>query len=212
MNSKPNFLARMAPRRVALVAVAAFALAVPASAQAGVLVASAPSCDAQTLSQPFLPWADPASYTLDNGGSFEGGAAGWTLSGASVVGGNEPYRVTGAGDSSSLSLPNGSSATSATICVGIEHPTLRLFARNTGSPLGTLRVDVLFEDAAGNVRSLTIGAVAAGSSWQPTVQMPVVANLLPLLPGDYTPVEFRFTPQGGNWQIDDVYVDPHSHP
>jgi hypothetical protein len=34
-------------------------------------------------------------------------------------------------------------------------------------------------------------------------------NLLPLLPGNYTPVEFRFTPQGGSWQLDDVYVDPH---
>ena len=37
----------------------------------------------------------------------------------------------------------------------------------------------------------------------------MVGNLLPLLPGDMTPVEFRFTPLlGGDWQIDDVYVDP----
>jgi hypothetical protein len=37
----------------------------------------------------------------------------------------------------------------------------------------------------------------------------VVANLLPLLPGAHTPVAFRFTPQlGGEWAIDDVYVDP----
>jgi hypothetical protein len=42
--------------------------------------------------------------------------------------------------------------------------------------------------------------------------MPLVVNLLPLLPGDYTPVAFEFTPQGygGNWRIDDVYVDPRS--
>ena len=34
---------------------------------------------------------------------------------------------------------------------------------------------------------------------------------LPLLPGERTPVAFRFTPQGkGTWSIDDVYVDPHA--
>ena len=33
-------------------------------------------------------------------------------------------------------------------------------------------------------------------------------SLLPLLPGDRTPVAFQFTPLLGDWQIDDVYVDP----
>ncbi len=194
---------------VAVVAALA-ALALPAAAQAGPLVASAPSCDEQQLSQPFLPWADPASYTLDRGGDFEAGGGGWMLTGgASVVAGNESFKVGGDSDSSSLSLPPGSSATSSTICVGLEHPDLRFFVRNTGSVLGSLRVDVLFEDASGAVRSLPIGSATAGSRWQPTLPMPVVANLLPLLPGEHTPVAFRFTPQGGNWSIDDVYVDPY---
>jgi len=36
-----------------------------------------------------------------------------------------------------------------------------------------------------------------------------VANLLPLLPGDHTPVALRFVPQGGgSWLVDDVYVYP----
>jgi hypothetical protein len=38
--------------------------------------------------------------------------------------------------------------------------------------------------------------------------MPIVVNLLPLLPGDHTAVAFRFS-TAGNWQIDDVYVDPY---
>jgi len=99
------------------------------------------------------------------------------------------------------------------MCVGIEHPTLRLVARNTGSLASLLLVQVLFEDAAGNVRSLPIGAVVAGSSWQPSLPMPVIANLLPLLPGSHTAVAFRFTPygSGGDWTIDDVYVDPWRH-
>jgi hypothetical protein len=50
--------------------------------------------------------------------------------------------------------------------------------------------------------------VLGGSAWQPTLPFPVVANLLPLLPGQMTPVAFRFTARGGAWRIDDVYIDP----
>jgi len=180
-----------------------------------VLVASAPSCDSQPLSQPFTPWLDYASYTPLPGGDFENAAAGWSLSsGASVAAGNEPFDVAGSGGASSLALSAGSSATSASICVGLEHPTIRLFARrrSTGllASLSTLRVDVLFETSAGAVATVPIGTVANGGSWQPTLPMLAVANLLPLLPGEHTPIALRFTAQGGDWSIDDVYVDPYA--
>ena len=48
-----------------------------------------------------------------------------------------------------------------------------------------------------------------GSSWHPTVPMPLIANILPLSHSDKTPVRFRFAPLLGSWQIDDVYVDPY---
>ena len=96
------------------------------------------------------------------------------------------------------------------MCVGIEHPTVRFFARRTsGWLLDSLKVEVLFEGAGGRVNSLPVGVVLAGGSWQPTLPYPVLASLLPLLPGEQTPVAFRFTPVGGaGWQIDDVFVDP----
>lgn len=192
---------------VALTAAAA-ALALPGSAQAGALVASAGDCAEQSLSQPFLPWADPAQYVLAPGGSAES-SSGWaSLSGASLAQGNEPWNVRDAQDHKSLSLPADASATTGTICVGIEHPTLRFFARGGGA-MDHLSVEVLFEDAGGEVHDLAIGTVAAGS-WSPTAVFPVVANLLPLLPGEHTPVAFRFTSHGtGTFQIDDVYVDPY---
>ena len=40
-------------------AVAAILVTAP-SAQAGLLVQTTEDCDAQELSQPFMPWADPA--------------------------------------------------------------------------------------------------------------------------------------------------------
>jgi hypothetical protein len=190
-------------------AAALTALIAPAGASAGALVASAPDCDGQALSQPFAPWLDPSQYTLNAGGDFESAASGWALDGgATVVAGNEPYHVTGADDSSSLKLPSGASATSSTICVGLEHPTLRLFARRATGFVATMSVEVLFEDATGEARSLTIGSVTGTGSWQPTSPMAVVANLLPLLPGEHTPVQFRFSALNGGLQIDDVYVDP----
>jgi hypothetical protein len=190
-------------------AAAVVALALPAAANAGQLTDQAPSCDTQVLSQPFLPWADVASYTLNPGGSFEDGAAGWSLNGASLAAGNESFNVTAAGDASSLALPAGSSAVSAPICVGIEHPDIRFFA--TASNLSArLSVEVLFEDGAGNILSAPIGAVTgASTAWAPTAPFPIVANLLPLLPGSHTAVAFRFRASGGSFRIDDLYVDPY---
>lgn len=179
------------------------------AASAGPLVSSATNCDEQSLSQTFLPWADVASYTLNPGGAFEKGAAGWSLNGAAVARGNEPFNVTSADDSNSLSIPLGASAISAPICVGIEHPDIRFFAK-ASNPNASLRVEVLFETASGDVVSAPIGAVTGSTSWGPTAPMPIVANLLTLLPGDHTAVAFRFTALGGCFRIDDVYVDPYS--
>ena len=200
------------PRRLALVLAGAAALfaGTATSAQAGVLVSSASSCDEASSSQVFLPWMDVANYFLAPGGDFESGAAGWsTTGGAGATGGNEPWNVTGGG-SSSLSLPDDSSATSPSICVGIEHPTIRFFAKSSGASLtSNLKVEVLFEDAAGNLHDLTIGRVPRGG-WDVTPAYLVTANLLTLLPGEHTAVAFRFTPEGtGDWTIDDVHVDPY---
>jgi hypothetical protein len=209
-------LTRRISRSLALVAaLAATAVAAP-SADAGVLVASADNCPDQTVDQAFLPWLDPMSYTLVPGGSLEDGAAGWSLNGASVVSGNEPWQVHGDGEGRSLKIPAGKSATTDTICVGLEHPTLRFFAKSSGNSLlgslvTALTVEVVFEDNAGGVHALPIGAVLPDSHWTPTLPYPILVNLLPLLPDDKTPVQFRFRAVGGaSWQIDDVYVDPHS--
>ena len=197
----------------ALTAAAALA-AGASSASAGVLVASAPDCASQSLSKTFLPWWDIADYTALSGGDFEGAGDGWTTTGgAAIAGGNEPYYVGSAGDAHSLSLPAGASATSPAICVGLSHPTIRFFVkRQSGGwlSLASLHVDVLFETSTGQVASLPIGTVGNDGSWEPTSPMLVVANLLPLLPGDRTPVAFRFTAQDADFSIDDVWVDPYS--
>jgi hypothetical protein len=194
-------------RRLAAAAVSFAALAIPASASAGALVADAPSCSAQNATQVFLPWADVANYVPAPGGNAES-TAGWKLTGgASIAVGNEPAQVGAPTDSSSLRLPPGASATTGTMCVGIEHPDLRFFATSTLGN-GTVQVETIFETASGDVASAPTGTATAGS-WAPTTVMPVAVALLPLLPGSHTPVQFRFTSTGTSAVvIDDVYVDP----
>jgi hypothetical protein len=192
----------------AAVATAALAVGAPA-ANAGLLVASAPDCSPKPLSKPFAPWGDQSDYTLAPGGSFEPGQGSWQLSGASVVAGNEPWKVRNAGDSKSLKLPPGASATSPVMCVGIEHPTLRLFARNNTALLSTLSVEVIFETSLGLKASLPVGVLLPSGQWKPSPRLLVLANLLPLLPGEHTPVQFRVRSVGlGTWWVDDFYVDP----
>ena len=183
------------------------------SASAGILVntESAKNCTTQVLEQPFKRWGDYAYYTLVPGGNFESGAPAWTLSGAKVVSGNETFYVRSTKDSRSLSLGASGVATSRPVCVGLEHTTMRFFARNTGLLTSTLAVEVLFETSLGAVLSLPIGVVPSlNTKWQVTLPLPVIANLLPLLPNQKTAIAFRFRAVGllGKWQIDDVYVDP----
>lgn len=206
-------------RRVLAAAVGAagvLALIAP-NANAGP-IGDAADCSAQRpLTQPFLPWADLANYALSPDGGFESGAGGWSLGGgATIVDGNSSRYANAAGDSRSLRVPSGSSATSAPMCVGLQWPTLRFFSRSSGTGLLSLMaVEVVVDDVlSGQPRSVLIGAVTPSGTWQPTLPMVMVVNTLGALTKDgLLPVAFRFTPIGsGTWQIDDVFVDPWRGP
>lgn len=208
--------ARVARRTRLLTAACAVigAAALPSTASAGILVESATSCEAQPLSQPFLPWLDVANYTPAPNGGLERGAADWKLNNAQVVDGNEPFDVADDNGTKSLKINAGGSATTRAMCVGLGHPTIRFVAKRTneglvGNLLSTLRIDVLYENHLGIVETLPVGVVSGTSQWQATAPFLMVVNLLPLLPGDHTPVAFRFVAQGpADWNVDNVFVDP----
>lgn len=199
-------------KRVLVLATAVAALLVPAApASAGLL----DGCGDRALERPFLGFLDPLAYTLVPGGDFES-SAGWTLTGgARIVDGNEPWKVHGASDSHSLSLPSGSSATSPPVCIHLLDPTVRFFGVNNGSLLSLMRVDVLYNDAGGRQRTLLAGLAPGTGTWLPTLPYLFLQNALQVLSLDglTTEVRFRFTPTNillgsGKWRIDDVYVDP----
>jgi len=107
------------------------------------------------------------------------------------------------------SLPDGGRATTADTCIGLDSPTLRFFARNDGDPDGRLAVSVTVDTLLGPV-TLPIGSVDGTDSWHPTHTFLLLANLtaLPIVNDGTASIRLRFTPHGGDWRIDDVYVDP----
>jgi hypothetical protein len=203
-------------RSVLAAAISAVAMGVlgPAgTASAGVLVQTATNCPTQAFSRPFSPWGDRHDYTLVPNGGLERGSTGWDLNGrAHVVSGNEPWQVSGGRDDSALDVPSGSSAETPTLCVGLEHPTVRFFARRTrGGFLGlsTLAVSAVVHLNGGGKLAVPVGVVLPNNRWRPTPAYLYLGNVLSVLASNSTPMSFRFTPLlGGEWQVDDVYVDP----
>src|SRR3954454_23632868 len=129
---------------VAVGALAALACVVP-QAQA--------ACPAKPVAQTFLPWIDLAYYQAAPDSGFEDGGS-WDLAGgATVVDGNQPYLA----GTRSLELPPGASATTAPICVPVAPPTIRFFARNSGSSLAPLTVTVQFKTLLGLQVELPVG-------------------------------------------------------
>lgn len=196
-------------RFTTLAVVAAGALAALPGTASAVIVERAPSCEPQPTTKAFAQWGDRRDYVLAPDGSFEAGASGWQLRGASVVPGNESFYIGGRSHSKSLQIDGGGTATSPEICVGLEHPTIRLFTRNNRLLLSALSVEVIVQTSVGLKVPVPIGVALPHNPWKPSPSYLVVANLLPLLPNNYTPVAFRFRAiGGGSWWIDDFYVDP----
>jgi hypothetical protein len=166
---------------------------------------TAARCEGRVIEQPFTAFEDTADYFLAPDGDFSAGAAGWNLDGAQVVAENEPWYVRGGDTAAAVRIESGASATSPTICVGQDDPTMRFFARSLGDPEGTLDVEVLYTDGDGIEQALTIGTITAASDWTAVAPLPITANSYEMT------VAFRFTAHGtdSTWLIDDVYVDPY---
>jgi hypothetical protein len=181
--------------------------ALPTAAQAALIDTSL--CDGAALSQPFARWADDASYKLAPGGDFEGALTGWTLTGkAAKVAGNEPW----SGGRSSLSIPAGSSATSAPTCVNAANPSYRFFVRSSGGLLGlvpAITVSLVYRDSVLGLVALPLGIVFPSSSWTASPVELTLAALPAALANGSVPLSLRFASVLGTWTVDDVYVDPH---
>jgi hypothetical protein len=201
-------MTKLTPRHSLLLALLSLvAIAVPTASAASLLTPVAlltgkgADCQGRVLSQPFSPWGDQATYFPVANGSFEGGAAGWTMAGgASVTSGGDPFLSGSAG--ASLNLPAGSSATTPASCVDLGSPTLRFFASGQHA---SVTVSVLVAGLA-----VPVGSVSASGAWSPTPAFVYLTNALGILsPTGTVNASFRFTASGGDVHVDDVYIDPY---
>jgi hypothetical protein len=187
-------------------------------ASSGVAGNSSPSsCTVSTATlQPFLSFGDQDSYFLAPGGNFEGSPGqalnGWSTTGRVAIAknSNESYYVGSAGDSQSLFMTAGSSATTPQICVSINTPALRVFVQNNGTANSSLAVLLNYTDQNGNAQTAQIASLSGGTSWSLSPHVRFLSNIAPIVGGQgQTSVSFSFVPSGGaSWQIDDLYIDP----
>jgi hypothetical protein len=181
--------------------------AIAPSAHAG-LLSLAPGACGQQESQPFQQFGDDNEYVPVPGGSFEAGSPSWLLLGGAHVVTGDAYD-----GSRSLSLPARSSATSPPACTGIDHPSARLFVRNTGSTSSRLNVWATYPPVLGLLPDVVyLGQLTGSSTWEPSsyVEMGLLNNTIGSLNLGETTISFTFAPADntGDWQIDDVYLDP----
>jgi len=184
-----------------------------AAATLAVVPAAQAACTATPTTKAFAAFGDYADYNLAPAGAFESGATGWSLAGSWVTNGNEPAKIHGADDSKSLAISAGGQAVSPPICVGIQHPSFRFFARRTSGSWGVLNVKLRYRDASGATNETTVGSVSGSdAAWHPTASI-ALSTVLGIWNDDQSAsVQIVLDPEnyGGAWAVDDVYVDPYS--
>jgi hypothetical protein len=197
--------------RYAAVLAAAACFAAPAAAQA--------ACDEVATTKAFTAFGDSSDYFLADNGGFESGSAGWQLTNASVVAGNESYFLNGKGDKSSLSISPGGRAVSNPICIDTTRTGYRFFAQQARSAIApNLKVSLRWVGPDGVTRYVRVDSLAGAnySSWAPSrFWAPQLAaqlfQRLGLTPEQTATVRLVFAVDnvaGPAWRIDDLYIDP----
>jgi len=192
----------------ALMALAAL-VGVPSAAVAGPqpVISSTPCADKPAY-QPYTQFGDNADYIVAPGGHFEG-ANGWARNKtASFIAANDPFYLNSSLDQTALRLTSGASAVSPADCAASWYPTLRFVARNLGAAGAGLKVEVLVLMTDGSWKAVTLGSVSAGSQWAPSPIINTQSSRLTAT--QFLTVKLRLTAtgSGGDWHVDDVFVDP----
>jgi hypothetical protein len=191
--------------------VGALASTTPAMADEGLTAdttaASQQECQAPVLSQPFSDLKDTRDYVLAPGGDFsDPSGAGWQFfGGARVLNDTTPDGSTGG----TLYMPSGSMAVSPVMCVDMTYPTARMWAQTLGGD-GDVHFSVSYAGTKTELKPQDVGHVHGDKSrWKLSGDV----HIKPELAGKDTgwrKVAFVLTAGGktGEFEIDDIYVDP----
>jgi hypothetical protein len=178
--------------------------------------AASTACPQSATTLAFEKFGDSAAYTLVEGGLFESGAPGWSLSRAEVIAERPEEEDPRYGDvgyqsrsdetrSHSLAIYPGGYAVSPAVCVDAEHPSFRFRSRVLHGRHGSLDVSLRWTDRRGT-HETSDATLEGHSDWT----LSPVLELASKLPAGVTAsIRLVFQPTDGAWAIDDVYVDPY---
>ena len=192
------------------------------------------TCSDPEVQQPFEKYGDSRDYVLAPGGSFERlqtevglttsveldlTSLGWSSQGAQIVTGNEPFYLNKWTDGFSLSIPEGTAATSPAMCVDLHYPVFRLVSKAVGllrdNSDAQLRVRVIYPDAT-DPSFKTVGTLDGSQGrhsrlgWRISPDMDLLPHRGVEEPGGRL-VALRFVAASGDWRIDDIFIDPRRH-
>jgi hypothetical protein len=191
-------------------------------------------CQTRALSTAFSQWGDQNDYFTVTDGTFETGAASWSLSGGAKVMLNQqaPWKVNGADHTSGLVLPKGARASAPQTCLAVGEEYFRFFYRAPASRNASMVVTVT---ASNSVAWLPLQVVLRGTGtagWfvSPPIAIPNVrpaatmvaariaaenaanrtVRFAPPPPSEqfFQQVDISFRVLDGDWAVDDVMVDP----
>jgi len=162
-------------------------------------------CSYANVAKTFSPWGDNNYYELAPDGGFEGGGAGWTLSGgATLVQANEDHFLNGPQDHTAVLLPYGASATSPPICVDETTPSFRVMTRNIGEKGAKLHVTISYV-VSGGTKIQQTDAPPADKGWaaSPPLQLQTDGEAERV-----ARITFTSSERKAEYLVDDLYVDP----
>lgn len=138
---------------------------VPSLTDLSLIAAPSPTsatCNVPTTFKAFKAFGDTADYAFAPGGSFESGTAGWSLTGASVVSGNDTSGVFAG--SKSLLIRDHGRVVSPWFCVSADHPTFRYTTRG-----GEVEMEIDYIVIGDNdIDDSLTGETNGGGTWAPS--------------------------------------------
>jgi len=198
-------------------------------------VSAAPiPCQTRALSTAFSQWGDQNDYFTVTDGTFEAGAASWSLLGGAKVMPDQqaPWKVNGADHTSAMVLPKTSRASAPQTCLVAGEEYFRFFYSAPASRSAYMVVTVRASNSVTSLLNTVVlnGTGTAGWFVSPPIAIPNVrsastfaaaqiAEKAAANPGVRyaTPppeeqflqqVDISFRAVNGEWAVDDVMVDP----
>ena len=172
--------------------------------------AFAAQCPTQSAKQKFSKWGDGSDYFLVPGGSFEGTPAevGWTLSGATLTPGNEPFHINGATDDQSLLIERRWQRHVTGVLRGQHHAELPVLRTPDRARLGSQAPGCRSDPARPALDDPRRSPRRLAAVLDRRCRSPSRPTGSPRAPRSSAAMRFLVS-GSGSWQIDDVYVDPY---